>query len=201
MFSGIIECTSSTVEVLPESTQDLIRFLVSRPQSFNDVKVGDSIALNGVCLTLEKFDDKTLQFALGKETLQITGWTKAFVEKALWNMERSLRLQDRIHGHLVTGHVDFRGEVAAIRTEKELSEIWVRFPAAYREYFWKKGSVTLNGVSLTLNEVKNDHFRVNLIPETLRVTNLGDLKPQQALNVEVDSFARGMIHYFKERQP
>lgn len=201
MFSGIIETTSSTLSLLPSSSDELIRFRMARPKSFNDLSLGDSVAVNGVCLTVEAFDEDSIQFAIGKETLQVTGWSQAFVEKAQWNLERSLKFGDRIHGHLVTGHVDFQGQVKSLKKGPESVELWVSFPKEASKYFWSKGSVCLNGVSLTINEVKEGTLRVNLIPETLRVTNLSSLEEGQSINIEVDSFARGLVHYFSEREP
>lgn len=201
MFSGIIETTSSTLNFLPSDSDDVIRFRMARPKDFDDLSVGDSIAVNGVCLTVEAFDEESIQFAIGKETLQITGWSKDFIRTTRWNLERSLKFGDRIHGHLVTGHVDFQGQVKSLRREAEGVELWVSFPEKAARYFWSKGSVCLNGVSLTINEVKENSLRVNLIPETLRVTNLNSLEEGQSMNVEVDSFARGLVHYFNEREP
>lgn len=201
MFSGIIETASSTIKLLPSESDELVRFQVTRPEKFNDITIGDSIAMNGVCLTVEAFDEDSIQFAIGKETLRITGWSKEAIQKMLWNMERSLKLGDRIHGHLVTGHVDFQGQVSGLKKDGESMELWVSFPENAKQYFWKKGSVCLNGVSLTINDVKESHLRVNLIPETLRVTNLKHLQEGQSINIEVDSFARGLIHYFNEREP
>lgn len=200
MFSGIVECTSKAINVFSPSTE-VVRVQVERPGTFNDIEIGDSIAVNGVCLTVEAFDEKSIQFAIGKETLNITGWSQEWLGHAILNLERSLSLGARIHGHLVSGHVDIQGKVSDLTSSEEGLELWVEFPKNFRAYFWPKGSVALNGVSLTINEVKENALRVNLIPETLRVTNLGELKAKDFINIEIDSFARGLIHYFKDKEP
>jgi len=199
MFSGIVETTSKTQALLESSHADLLRFTLSRPQNFTDLHIGDSVACNGVCLTVEAFTDKDIQFALGKETLKVTGWTPEGIKTMTWNLERSLKLGDRIHGHIVTGHVDFVGQVTQSDAGPESLSLRISFPFEQSPYFWPKGSVCLNGVSLTLNEVGENFFEVHLIPETLKTTNLGTLKPGDRVNVEIDSFARGWVHYFKEK--
>jgi len=201
MFTGIVEATSQTIKTFKDSSKDLLRFLVQRPPSFDDIEIGDSIATNGICLTVESFDQDSIQFALGAETLKITGWTPESVSKMTWNLERSLCFGDRIHGHLVTGHVDFTGRVLETLPSPESLGLKIQFPISAHKYFWPKGSVCLNGVSLTINEVGSDFLRVHLIPETLKATNLGALQVGHVVNIEVDSFARGMIHYFQEREP
>ncbi len=201
MFSGIVECTSSLTQILSSQKGELLRFKLQRPNTFTDLKIGDSIAVNGVCLTVEEFDDKEIQFAIGKETLDVTKWSENYLTSTPLNLEQSLKFGDRIHGHLVTGHVDFQGQVDTITKWKEGLELWVSFPKNNQTYFWPKGSVCLNGVSLTVNEVKDSQLRVNLIPETLRATNLKSLKVGDTLNIEIDTFARGLIHYLKEREP
>lgn len=201
MFSGIIECTSKALDVLEIKSEELCRVKLARPPQFQDLKVGDSVAVNGVCLTVESFDGSSIQFAIGKETLNVTGWTKAFLSESEFNLERSLKFEDRIHGHLVTGHVDFLGKVKKLKKSTEGLEVWLEFPKDKKDFFWAKGSVCLNGVSLTINEVEDSALRVNLVPETLKVTNLKSLSEGQSINVEIDNFARGMIHYFKGREP
>lgn len=206
MFSGIIECTSLTQSILSSGSSSekdsLIRFQLKRPSLFSDLQIGDSISCNGVCLTIEDFNSDHIQFAIGAETLQVTGWDESQVSNMNWNLERSLKFGSRVHGHFVTGHVDFKGSIYRSLHQSEGLELWVKHPPSFRRFFWRKGSVALNGVSLTINEIsKENTFRVNLIPETLKVTNLGQLIEEQGLNVEVDSYARGLIHYLEERRP
>ncbi len=195
MFSGIVECTSHVTSC--EERPGVLTISIARPKSFEDLAIGDSIAVDGVCLTLEKFTLPSLLFALGPETLRVTGWQPESVLGRVVNLERSLKLNDRIHGHLVTGHVDGRGEILA-RTERgETVQLKIGFPPTLRPFIWTKGSVAVNGVSLTLNDVGPNYFEVGLIPETLKRTNLANLKERDGVNLEIDNMARGLVHFAK----
>jgi riboflavin synthase len=192
MFSGIIEAQGRVLQALEQN--GLVRIHVERPSSFDDIKLGDSIATNGVCLTVEKFEPHFMQFALGAETLQITGWSAATLQNSEVNLERSMRLGERIHGHLVSGHVDAMGEVKQIHQDGGSLFLDVKVPAVLRPYLWKKGSWAMNGVSLTVNSFVDDSVQVCLIPETLKRTNLGLLQLGDKVTVEIDTIARGLIH-------
>lgn len=197
MFSGIVEVTTPVLRAT--SLKDAARIIVARPGSFNDLTIGDSIATNGVCLTVEKFDDREIQFSLGAETLKVTGWSADILLDQSLNLERSLRLGDRIHGHLVSGHVDTTATVNFI----EKGESWivsVRIKNLDRRYVWAKGSITLNGVSLTVNALTDEVLEVCLIPETLSRTNLKNLVPSQVLNVEYDYWAKAFVNYQEHKK-
>lgn len=190
MFSGIVE---SVMPILSsEKLSNAYRIKVEKPNEFDDIKLGDSIACDGVCLTVEAFDNETLTFALAAETIKVLQWTpESWLGKRL-NLERSLRFGDRIHGHLVTGHVDSLGKVVRAELIGESFFLDVQVQPTILPYVWKKGSVTLNGVSLTVNELEKDIVSVCLIPETLKRTNLGDLKVGSTINVEPDYMARAI---------
>lgn len=192
MFSGIVELKSPITAC--DTRPGVLAITIARPAGFDDLHIGDSIAVDGVCLTLEKFSERHLEFALGPETLRITGWQSGSVLGRVVNLERSLRLNDRIHGHLVTGHVDGRGEIQALERRGETLRMNIGFPADLRPYIWSKGSIAVNGVSLTINHVSPTHFEVGLIPETLKRTNLGDLHEGDGVNLEIDNMARGLVH-------
>lgn len=190
MFSGIVEFVMPIVS--SEELQNAYRIKIAKPSEFNDLKLGDSIACDGVCLTLEAFDQGHMTFALGAETIRVLQWNpQSWIGKQV-NLERSLRFGDRIHGHLVTGHVDSLGHVRRASLEGESFFLDVQVGASVLPYVWKKGSVTLNGVSLTVNEVQGDIVSVCLIPETLKRTNLVDLKKDSVVNVEPDYMARAI---------
>lgn len=204
MFSGIIEATSKITKAwLGDGA--LLRIQVERPSFFNDIRVGDSIAINGVCLTVETFNENFIQFALAAETLKILQlplvldemMNSSFLGKIL-NLERSLKFGDRIHGHLVSGHVDSLALVC--RAEKVGGNFFleVALQNELLKYTWKKGSITLNGVSLTINEVNENKISVCLIPETLLRTNLGELNAGDHITVEPDYFAKGLFHFQQE---
>ena len=191
MFSGIVEALTPVKSV--EKVQNLVRIVVEKPSEFDDLSIGDSIATNGVCLTVEKFDDHTMQFALGAETLQVTGWTVESLKGATVNVERSLRFGDRVHGHIVSGHVDATGEVKLIQDLGGSTRLDIAFPQGLARYVWTKGSWAVNGVSLTINSVEGGIVSHVLIPETLKRTNLSQLKTGDKVNLEVDMFARGIL--------
>lgn len=200
MFSGIVEALSpvKSARVVNECGGHLVQIEVERPREFDDIKNGDSIATNGVCLTVEKFDDRTIQFALAAETLQVTGWSAEKLAAAKVNLERSLRMGDRIHGHMVSGHVDGAGRVTRVHEDGGSVFLDVQAPPPLLRYVWKKGSWAVNGVSLTINDVSKDGVvSMCLIPETVKRTNLGALKAGDTVNLEVDMMARGMVSFFE----
>jgi riboflavin synthase len=197
MFSGIIEAQSQIVST--SSQPGLVRIVVNRPVDFVDIKTGDSIAVNGICLTVENFDSNKIEFALAAETLRVTGWSENTLRSSKVNLERSLRIGDRVHGHFVSGHVDAMGKVAARRELGASLELDINFPASLKPYIWKKGSWAINGVSLTINEVKENQASICLIPETLERTNLANLQVGQSVTIEVDPMARGLIHVLNTR--
>lgn len=192
MFTGIIEAMAQTLEV--HQGEKAIKIRMQKPHSFDDLKEGDSVACNGVCLTVESFDEKTMDFTIGFETLQITGWSLEPLQNMRWNLERSLKFGDRIHGHLVSGHVD--GQVKLINRVEEGECLVLDFelPDVHKKTIWKKSSVTLNGVSLTVNEVTNKSFSVCLIPETLKKTNFSHLKQSEQANIETDYYMKGLLN-------
>lgn len=208
MFSGIVESCVRIERVEEISREKLTRIWVARPSDFNDIRIGDSIANDGVCLTVEAFDAATIQFALAAETLAVTNWRSAGDASKLQgrkvNLERSLRFGDRIHGHLVAGHVDAAVKVVSIEDDGEMRIVGVEIPETLRKMVWKKGSWAVNGVSLTVNSVEGGVASHCLIPETLTRTNLGSLKVGDLVNVEVDTFARALAQsvetYLLERE-
>ncbi len=197
MFSGIIESLSSVKNVIADGSN--IRIVVERPQEFTDIKTGDSIATNGVCLTVETFTDQTITFALGLETLKITGWDEKFLLSAPLNLERSLRLGDRMHGHWVSGHVDTVGKITRLSAESS----WlldVHVPQLDHRYIWKKGCVAINGVSLTINSIDNDTLSFCLVPETVERTNFKNLNIHSAVNIEYDYWSKAFVNYQLARE-
>ncbi len=204
MFSGIIEENAKvlSVEASGPDSQILVIY-IARPRIFDDLNVGDSIAVDGVCLTVEAFDAEKMRFTLGPETLKITNWSASALLNRNLNLERSLRLGDRIHGHIVSGHVDTLGKVELAKLNAEVFDLILSLEKSYSIYFPKKSSWAVAGVSLTINEVttKNDRIWISscLIPETLKRTNLATLRFGQDVNVEIDFMTRTLIHSYQER--
>ena len=195
MFSGIIEAQSKITKLT--SLKSSCRIEVSRPKSFKDISIGDSISTNGVCLTVENFTANKIQFCLGAETLKILGDQLALWKKYPLNLERSLQFGQRVHGHLVTGHVDEKVLITKSYQQGECWQLLIEVPQNLKKYFWKKGSVCLNGVSLTVNEFiktkKKSYLEVCLIPETMKATNLMKYKEKEYLNIEADYLAKAYI--------
>lgn len=203
MFSGIVEAKTKLLEYAAHNSNlpAFARIKLEKPSNFNDISLGDSIAVNGVCLTVEEQSDQSIQFALGAETLRVTGWDESVLRSRPINLERSLKWNDRIHGHLVSGHVDAMGEILASDSAGENCLLKIRISEELLPFVWKKGSLCVNGVSLTVNEICDDEVEVGLIPETLKRTNLGALKVGDHVTIEVDQVARGLSRWLEmERQ-
>lgn len=195
MFSGIVEAVKPVIDA--QAGAGVLRLKIQRPQDFSDIKNGDSIAVNGVCLTVEEHTPEYLQFAMAAETLHILRFSQvtsdSWVGKKM-NLERSLRFGDRIHGHLVTGHVDALGQIKKLQNQGESLYLDIQVPEELKKYLWTKGSVTLHGVSLTLNQVAEEIISVCLIPETQKRTNLAELRLGDWIHIEADYFAKMMTH-------
>ena len=193
MFTGIIEAIGRIAEVRPAGGSAALT-IDAAGLDMSDVAIGDSIACNGVCLTVTSLVPKGFTVDVSQETLRVTA---GFGSGNAINLEKSLRLSDRLGGHLVSGHVDGVGTVTAVKPVDANREILVRFPAELGRYIARKGSITVNGVSLTVNVVTTDTFSVNLIPHTLAVTNLQDLKQGDRVNLEIDLVARYVERMFE----
>ena len=195
MFAGIVEAHSKIKKIC--QLKSSLRIQIDRPARFNDIKIGDSISTNGVCLTVEAITPKMIQFCLGVETLKVLGPQISFWQKYPLNLERSLQLGARVHGHLVTGHVDASARITKTSADGECWQLQVDVPKDISAYFWKKGSVCLNGVSLTVNQFlkvgKTYQLQVCLIPETMKATNLTQYQVTDYLNIEADYLAKAYI--------
>jgi len=187
MFSGIIADVGNIAEA-SDREGGLRLVIATSALDLGDVQLGDSIAVNGVCLTVVKMDRKNFTVDVSRETLNCTEGLDAI--GAPVNLEKALRLADRLGGHLVSGHVDGVGEVVEFTDLGESWKLVVRAPQVLAKFIAIKGSVTINGVSLTINQVKGCEFSVNLIPHTLLITNLKNLRAGSRVNLEVDLIAR-----------
>ena len=188
MFSGIVAAVGRIQQVSP--LEDGVRLTVDvGGLDLADVQLGDSIANNGVCLTVIAHEGNTVQFDVSRETLNCT---VGLAEPGEVNLEKALRLSDRLGGHLVSGHVDGIGIVQKFEPVGESHELVIRAPAALAGYTAKKGSITVDGVSLTVNRVEGRDFSINLIPHTVQVTTLKRLAAGSSVNLEIDLIARYM---------
>lgn len=186
MFSGIVAALGRIVDVSPRETGKRLTIEAAR-LGLSDVAIGDSIAVNGVCLTVVTLDSEHFTIDVSLETLRCTVGLDSLGEV---NLEKALRLADRLGGHLVSGHVDGVGEVVSFDPVGECRELVVRAPDELARYIARKGSITVDGVSLTVNRVDGGAFSINLIPHTLEATTLKRLSPGARVNLEVDLIAR-----------
>jgi riboflavin synthase len=172
MFSGLVEATARIAVLLDEPGG--VRLVLERPSEFADVRLGDSIAIQGCCLTVVEVTESSLSFQAGRETLSRTSLGQRKAGDKV-NCERSLKLGDRMGGHLVTGHIDGQGALVSRENEAEWSNMVFSAPAPLLRQMASKGSIAVEGVSLTLVDVTNETFSVALIPHTLAHTTLGRL--------------------------
>ena len=186
MFTGIIAAVGAVREVKPTGGGICVT-INTGALDLADVKIGDSIAVNGVCLTAVMLAAPQLDFEVSRETLDCT---IGFAPASRVNLEKSLRLADRLGGHLVSGHVDGVGTVARFEAVGDNRLLKVDTPRELAKYIARKGSIAVNGVSLTVNAVNGSGFEVNLIPHTLQATNLNSLVAGAKVNLEVDMLAR-----------
>jgi riboflavin synthase len=196
MFTGIVSGIGQIIDAQPApgGAAQGKRLVVQAPPGYlDDVQGGDSIALNGACMTVTAFDKATARFTLdiSAESLDKTA---GLGECGAVNLEKALRAHDRMGGHLVSGHVDGIGQVSHFAALGEHFELRVRAPRELARFLAYKGSITVNGVSLTVNRVSDAaqhcEFSINLIPHTLQQTTLGGLKVGTRVNLEVDLIAR-----------
>ena len=183
MFTGIVEGKGKTVGLLPKGKGSEIS--VEAPFALSDDRIGDSIAVNGACLTVTAIKGNSFTAHISKETLSRT--TLGGVKKGeAVNLERALKLCDRMGGHLVTGHIDGMGRLAKKESVGESVRLEIEADEPLLRYAVEKGSVAVDGVSLTINEVGKRSFFLNIIPHTLEVTTLGSIKTGFNVNLEMD---------------
>jgi riboflavin synthase len=189
VFTGLIKEMSQVQEV--KKGQSGLMLQISRPENFDHIEIGESISVDGVCLTVTGFSEHHLEFFIGSETLSKTSFENLKTNQIL-NLERSLRLGDRLGGHLVSGHADGVAKVVACESQGECLWFEIEIPVQLRRWVIEKGSLLVKGVSLTIN-----HFNFKtgladffLIPETLKKTNLNKLTVGEMINIECDQIVK-----------
>jgi riboflavin synthase len=186
VFTGLVEEVGRVVGL---EAGEMFRLRVSASRVLEDTRVGDSLSVNGVCLTVNELDRGTLIFHAMPETLRRTALGD-LTEGSLVNLERAMSLERRFGGHIVQGHVDSVGEVVGVTSVGE-SQIWeFKAPAAVLRYTVEKGSVSVDGISLTVVSVRDGSFTISIIPQTRMNTNLGSLQPGSRVNLEADVIAK-----------
>jgi riboflavin synthase len=197
MFTGIIEELGEITAI--ETQPDAVRLTISGKKVLEDLKRGESISVSGTCLTAIEIDDKSFTADVMHETIRLSGLQRVEVGQKV-NLERAMTAATRFGGHVVQGHVDGVGEF--VSREKSDNWDWVRIsvPEELMKYVVMKGSITFDGISLTVNEIDGNVIGLSLIPETLEVTTLGYKKPGDLINVEVDVMAKHIERLMEARQ-
>ena len=188
MFTGIIQAKGRVKEVTHSDKGALFVF-ESDSFDMSSVSIGDSIAVNGVCLTVIDFRDSNFSADVSQETLDCSIFDKLQIGQNV-NLEKSLRLNQGIDGHLVSGHVDGIGKIDSISAEGESTRINIEIDQSLEKYVAKKGSICINGVSLTVNSIENNIIGINIVPHTFTLTTFGELEVGARVNIEIDIIAR-----------
>lgn len=188
MFTGIIQSTGNISSIEEKGDDSRFVFNTGKMQ-LSDMTLGDSISVNGVCLSIIEKEENSFSADLSKETLNLT--TFSFLKAgARINLEKAMMLSDRINGHMVSGHVDGVGRIVKKVDEGRSIKYTIEFPVELKQFISKKGSVSIDGVSLTVNEIENNTFDVNIIPHTLSETIFSEYDVGTMVNIEVDQIAR-----------
>jgi len=188
MFTGIIQAVG-TISDLQAKGGDMALLVNTGKLDMSDVQLGDSIAVNGVCLTAVEFTENSFTADVSRETLSLTSLGELSKGSNV-NLEKALTLETRLGGHLVSGHVDGLGEVVARRNDGRSEWFNIKAPHSLAKYIAAKGSITIDGVSLTVNRVDDVHFEINIVPHTLQETIIGHYQAGTKINLEVDVIAR-----------
>lgn len=187
MFTGLIE-EQGKIKALNHSAQGM-ELVIECKKILNDVALGASICVNGACQTVTAFDKNSITVQASNETLKVTNF-KNLKQGDFVNLERALTLSKRIDGHIVSGHVDCTAEFLKAQNDGFSKEFFFKLPKEFAKYVIYKGSIAINGVSLTVASIKDEIFSVELIPTTLKEVNLSDLKNGEIVNIETDLFAK-----------
>jgi riboflavin synthase len=188
MFTGIIQSKGNVVEV-HSSDKGVVLVFSCNDLDLSDCSIGDSIAVNGVCLTVTELKENSFTSDVSQETLNCTNFSELKKGHNV-NLERSLRFNQGIDGHLVSGHIDGVGEVISIDKEGTSTRLKIKVNNDLTKYIAKKGSICINGVSLTVNSIEINIFDVNIVPHTLSWTTFGELIENSKVNIEIDIIAR-----------
>jgi len=188
MFTGIIEAVGRIKSIEPVGGDIRLHVDVGS-LDMKDVQLGDSIAVNGVCLTAIEFDDAHFVADVSNETITLTSLKSLAIGSEV-NLEKALLPTTRLGGHLVSGHVDGLGEVISIKEESRSIRLVIRAPEELKHYIAMKGSICIDGTSLTVNKISNADFEINIVPHTQQQTIIKNYKPGTRVNLEVDLIAR-----------
>ena len=194
MFTGIIEEVGKVINILRKVNS--LNIEIEAPETVKSTKLGDSISVNGVCLTVTKLTENSFLADVSPETYEKTN-LKFFKTGSYVNLEKSLTLSKPLGGHIVTGHVDDMGKILSINELRDFFEIVVQFPQNLRKYIVEIGSIAINGISLTVNKISKNNFSLMIIPHTLKETNLKYCKIGDFVNIEVDIIGKYVENMLK----
>lgn len=195
MFTGI----ASNIGIIKSISEINSEYLIETKMKLSDIKIGSSILCSGICLTVIKIKKNSFTTNISEETLTATN-AKYWKKGSSINLEKSLKLQDELGGHIVTGHIDQITKIIEKKVLKKSILLNIHLPAKLRKFICRKGSIAIDGISLTINRVNTKSFFVNLIPHTASITTLGDLEKDNKVNLEVDVLARYIDNNIKFRK-
>lgn len=199
MFTGIIEAVGKLTAITPKG-EDISITVDSGKLDMSDVKLGDSIATNGVCLTVVALTAKSYTADLSLETLKMTGFTHYQVGDSV-NLEKAMLPTTRFGGHIVSGHVDGVGEIIEREQVGRAVEFWIELPHDLAKYVAHKGSITVDGISLTVNDIRKNAFKLTIVPHTSEETSIDKFIVGTKVNLEVDVLARYMERLLQTNTP
>ncbi|MUK38905.1 riboflavin synthase [Aliivibrio fischeri] len=202
MFTGIIESVGTLQAITPKGEDISVTVNVGQ-LDMSDVKLGDSIATNGVCLTVVAMTERTYTADLSLETLKRTGFVDYKAGDKV-NLEKAMLPTTRFGGHIVSGHVDAVGEIIERHQTGRAIEFWIQLPQTLAKYVVEKGSITVDGISLTVNDIRKNAFKLTIVPHTAAETTMDNFSVGQKVNLEVDVIARYLERLVigqKEDQP
>ncbi|ELE8120459.1 riboflavin synthase [Vibrio fluvialis] len=188
MFTGIVEAVGTLTAITPKG-EDITISVDAGKLDMGDVKLGDSIATNGVCLTVVEFNSHSYSADLSLETLKKSGFADYKVGDKV-NLEKAMLPTTRFGGHIVSGHVDGVGEIVERNPVGRAIELWVAMPAELSKYVAEKGSITVDGISLTVNDLRKNAFKLTIVPHTTQKTTIDHFQVGRKVNLEVDVLAR-----------
>ncbi|MEZ9057785.1 riboflavin synthase [Vibrio pelagius] len=198
MFTGIVEAVGTLSAITPRGEDITVTVNVGK-LDMSDVQLGDSIATNGVCLTVVEFDDNSYSADLSLETLKKTGFIDYQAGDKV-NLEKAMLPTTRFGGHIVSGHVDGVGEIVERNQVGRAIEFWVEMPAEISKYVAQKGSITVDGISLTVNDLRKNSFKLTIVPHTSSETTIDQFNVGRKVNLEVDVLARYMERLLQGQQ-
>lgn len=198
MFTGIVEAVGQLTAIAPKGEDVTITVNVGK-LDMSDVKLGDSIATNGVCLTVVDFNDTSYSADLSLETLKKSGFADYKAGDKV-NLEKAMLPTTRFGGHIVSGHVDGVGEIVERNIVGRAIEFWVELPEELNKYVAEKGSITVDGISLTVNDLRKNAFKLTIVPHTTQETTIDSFQVGRKVNLEVDVLARYLERLLQGRE-